>query len=111
VYYGLEPSNLNSPYFMPNLAFHALAAGRPLLVTPVGEIAEVVGQSRCGVVMEAATGEAARLALERLKGATYRVTLGRQARYICQEQYNWSYAAVQLLALYRCIPNTYIMQD
>jgi glycosyltransferase involved in cell wall biosynthesis len=34
VYYGLDEHNPNSRFFMPNLAFHALAAGRPLLVTP-----------------------------------------------------------------------------
>jgi hypothetical protein len=31
------------------------------------------------------------------------VTLGQRARYICQERYNWSRAAKQLLALYQHI--------
>jgi glycosyltransferase involved in cell wall biosynthesis len=111
VYYGLDARSPNSPYFMPNLAFHALAAGRPLLVTPVGEIAEVVRQTGCGIVLEAATGAAAQRALERFVDVTYRVTLGQQARYICQEQYNWSFSAAHLLALYRRVSNTYIIQD
>jgi glycosyltransferase involved in cell wall biosynthesis len=110
VYYGLETRNLNSQYFMPNLAFHALAAGRPLVVTPVGEIAEVVRHTGCGIVLETATSGAVRRALERLMNTAYRVTLGQQARYICQEQYNWSFAAMHLLALYRHITNTYIIQ-
>jgi glycosyltransferase involved in cell wall biosynthesis len=101
VYYGLDARNANSPYFMPNLAFHALAAGRPLLVTPGSEIAEVVQETGCGIVMEEATGEAAQHALERLSDVAYRVTLRQRARFICQEQYNWPYAAERLLALYR----------
>jgi glycosyltransferase involved in cell wall biosynthesis len=106
VYYGLDESNPNSRYFMPNLAFHALAAGRPLLVTPVGEIADVVRQSGCGVVMETASAEAAQAALALLADSDLRVTLGQRARYICQEQYNWFLAAKQLLALYRHIQNS-----
>jgi glycosyltransferase involved in cell wall biosynthesis len=103
VYYGLDKNNPNSRYFMPNLAFHALAGGRPLLVTPVGEIAEVVRQTGCGVVMETASQKAAQAALALLADSDLRVTLGQRARYICQEQYNWSFAAKQLLALYRHI--------
>jgi glycosyltransferase involved in cell wall biosynthesis len=111
VYYGLDESNPNSRYFMPNLAFHALAAGRPLLVTPVGEIAEVVRQTGCGVVMDTASVEAAQAALARLADFDWRVTLGQRARYICQKQYNWSYASEQLLALYQQIRNTAKMWD
>ncbi len=103
VYYGLDKNNLNSRYFMPNLAFHALAAGRPLLVTPTGEIADMVGQTGCGVVMDTASEESARAALTRLADSDWRVTLGQRARYISQEQYNWSCAATQLLALYQHI--------
>ncbi len=103
VYYGLDKNNPNSRYFMPNLAFHALAAGRPLLVTPTGEIADMVRQTGCGVVMDTMSEEAARVALTQLADSDWRVTLGQRARYISQEQYNWSCAATQLLALYQHI--------
>lgn len=103
VYYGLDKNNPNSRYFMPNLAFHALAAGRPLLVTPTGEIADLVRQTGCGVVMETASDEAARAALADLAESDRRVTLGQRARYISLERYNWSCAATQLLALYQHI--------
>jgi glycosyltransferase involved in cell wall biosynthesis len=109
VYYGLDAANPNSRYFMPNLAFLALTAGRPLLVTPVGEIAAVVQETGCGIVMETATAEAARRGLIRLFDSAYRVTLGQQARYICQERYNWSFAAAQLWAVYRSIQIADIM--
>jgi glycosyltransferase involved in cell wall biosynthesis len=103
VYYGLDAHNPNSPYVMSNLTLLALAAGRPLLLTPTGEIAEVVCRSGCGVVLDQPTAESARLALQRLANPTYRVTLGHQARFICQEEYHWCKSADQLLTVYRGI--------
>ncbi len=100
VYYGLNAENRNSDYFMPNLAFFALAAGRPLLTTPVGEIADVVRETGCGVVMETATPEAAEKALRRLCDSAYRATLANQARHTGQAQYHWLQAAGQLVDAY-----------
>ena len=111
VYYGLDENRPDSRFFMPNLAFHALAAGRPLLVTPVGEIAEVVRQTGCGVVMDSVSQDAALAALARLENSEWRVTLGQRARYICLERYNWSCASEQVRALYRHVQNTAIMWD
>jgi glycosyltransferase involved in cell wall biosynthesis len=100
VYYGLDARNQNAYYFMPNLSFFALAAGRPVLTTPVGEIAEVVRQEQCGVVLESATSDAVRDALHKLCEPVYRATLTRYARYSGQERYHWAYAATHLLEAY-----------
>jgi glycosyltransferase involved in cell wall biosynthesis len=101
VYYGLDARNSNSLYFVPNLAFFALGAGRPILTTPVGEIADVVKQNQCGVVMSAATPEAAERALVQLCDKAYHATLANHARYAGRTAYNWSCAATQLLDAYR----------
>lgn len=100
VYYGLDARNQNAYYFMPNLAFYALAAGRPVLTTPVGEIAEVVQREGCGVVMEAATPEAARAALCKLCDVPYRATVTSCAHDSGRQRYHWAHAAAQLLAAY-----------
>jgi len=102
VYYGLDAQNPNSAYFMPNLALSAIAAGRPLLTTPVGEIAEVIRAEGCGVVMTAPTAAAAVEALDRLRGRTFRAELARRARALGAARYNWNYAAAQLLEAYNC---------
>jgi glycosyltransferase involved in cell wall biosynthesis len=101
VYYGLNALNPNSAYMPPNLAFFALAVGRPILTTPVGEIADLVQRERCGVVMPAATPEAAERALVQLCDKAYHATLANRARYIGQTAYNWSCAATKLLDMYR----------
>ncbi len=103
VYYGRDARNPNTPYFMSNLTSLALSAGRPLLLTPTGEIAEVVRRAGCGVVMESATGDSVRRALKNLSNPSFRVTLGHRARFICQEEYHWCKSADQLLTLYRGI--------
>lgn len=102
VYYGLDAQNPNSAYFMPNLALSAIAAGRPLLTTPVGEIAEVIRAEGCGVVMTAPTAAAAVEALDRLRDGVFRAELARRAQVLGAERYNWSYAAAQLLEAYNC---------
>jgi glycosyltransferase involved in cell wall biosynthesis len=100
VYYGLNESNRNSVYFMPNLAFFAFGAGRPLLTTPVGEIADLVRREGSGLVMETATPAAAVDALHRLSETAYRASRAARACEIGRSKYNWSYAAAQLLAAY-----------
>jgi glycosyltransferase involved in cell wall biosynthesis len=103
VYYGLNPGDPNSFYFMPNLGFFALAAGRPLLVTPVGEIADVVRHEACGLVMETATGAAAEAALRRLRDDALRATLAARARRLGETAFHVRCAATQLLAAYASV--------
>lgn len=110
VYYGLDGRNANSFYFMPNLAFFALAAGRPLLVTPVGEIADVVAREGCGVVLESASPEAAEHALKQLCDSSTRATLADHAGYLGKSCYNWSHAARQMLDAYCCLGDVRICQ-
>lgn len=103
VYYGLNAKDPNSFYYMPNLSFFAFAAGRPLLVTPVGEIAEVVRREKCGLVMESATGAAAEDALCRLRDDAFRATLAARSRQLGQNEFNLKRAATQLLEAYASV--------
>lgn len=105
VYYGLDADNPNSQYFMPNLAFYAWAAGRPILTTPVGEIADVVAREGCGIVLESATRAAARAALAQLCEAADRDRLTQNARSVGQRLYHWGQAADELLKAYRHVDN------
>ncbi|NDJ75898.1 MAG: glycosyltransferase family 4 protein [Chloroflexi bacterium] len=103
VYYGLNARNPNSQYFMPNLGFYALGVGRPLLVTPVGEIAAVVQRERCGLVLVDATPEAALKALRQLRNTPVRLALARQAQRLGRSRFHWGRAADTLLQLYTCL--------
>jgi len=106
VYYGLNATDPNSFYFMPNLAFFAFAAGRPLLVTPVGEIAEVVRREQCGVVMEADTAAAAETALHRLRDDSLRAALAARAQQLGRTEFNVTCTATRLLEAYASVQRT-----
>lgn len=107
VYYGLHSTNRNSYYFMPNLAFFALAAGRPLLTTSVGEIAELVRREGWGRVLdgEGAAGgtDAAIAALRDLRDDDYRERLAYTARELGERRYNWMHDADRLLEVVRSL--------
>jgi glycosyltransferase involved in cell wall biosynthesis len=51
VYYGFDPENPNARFSAPNKLYEALAAGRPLITGDFGEIADVVREARCGIVL------------------------------------------------------------
>jgi glycosyltransferase involved in cell wall biosynthesis len=51
VYYGFNPQNPNARFSAPNKLSEALAAGRPLITGDFGEIADVVRESSCGIVL------------------------------------------------------------
>jgi glycosyltransferase involved in cell wall biosynthesis len=51
VYYGFDPNNPNARFSAPNKLFEALASGRPLITGDFGEIADVVRETNCGVIL------------------------------------------------------------
>jgi len=63
VFYGFDPENGNARFSAPNKLFEAVAAGIPVVTGPFGEIREVVGEERCGVVLGAYTPEEVRRGL------------------------------------------------
>jgi glycosyltransferase involved in cell wall biosynthesis len=75
------------------------------MVTPVGEIAEVVRREGCGIVLDTPTPAAAFNALQHLCDSRVRATLTNRARYIGQQNYHWSYAARKMLDAYATLPN------
>lgn len=105
VYYGLDAANPNSKYFMPNSAFFALAAGRPVITTPVGEIAEVLAHTGAGLILEDGTREAARSALRQLCDMTTRDSLTSCARSVGRTRYHWGMAADELYTAYQHMGN------
>ena len=101
VYYGLRSDFPNHHFSSPNALYSALAAGRPLLTTNVGEIAQVVRTEECGVILEAPTAEAIGAGLAELRAPGVRATMSRNARSAAESKYNWPAAEEELLNLYR----------
>ncbi len=100
VYYGLRSDHPNNHYSSPNALYSALAAGRPLLTTDIGEIARIVDSEDCGLILDAPTVTAMRAALESLLDRELRERMARRAREAAENRYNWTVARSNLLSLY-----------
>jgi len=89
VYYGFDPENPNAQFSAPNKLFEALAAGRPLITGDFGEIAEVVREAACGLVLPEYSVEAIRGALIAMRDDDVRRTMARNARRFGETAMNW----------------------
>jgi glycosyltransferase involved in cell wall biosynthesis len=89
VYYGFDPENPNARFSAPNKLFEALAAGKPLITGDFGEIAEVVREFSCGIVLPEYSKHAVRGALEILRDPNLRNTLARNSRLSGSAAMNW----------------------
>jgi glycosyltransferase involved in cell wall biosynthesis len=100
VYYGFDPENPNARFSAPNKLFEALAAGRPLITGNFGEIAEVVGQSCCGIILPEYTSEAIAEAFGVLRWLPVRSGLAQNAAEAGRNTFNWEHAEATLYREY-----------
>lgn len=100
VYCGLSPAYLNNCYSAPNALFSALAAGKAVLTTNIGEIARIVAAERCGVVLESLDVDVVLAALHHLKDSRMLDAYKRNATRAGAERYNWANARQILLVSY-----------
>lgn len=103
IYYGLNNNDGNSYYSAPNALFNAMAAGKPVITTNVGEIAQIVKQEQCGVVIERAEPTLIAQAMKRLDDPANRQLMEANALRAAQNKYNWNFAKESLLKVYRQI--------
>ena len=89
VYYGFDPKNPNARYSAPNKLFEALAAGRPLITGDFGEIADVVRQASCGIVLPEYSVKTIQDALTELSDPQVRSTMGQNAKRFGESSMNW----------------------
>lgn len=101
IYYGLDIHHRHSRYSTPNALFNALAAGKPLLVSNVGELAHIVKNEGCGVVVEHPTPTLLAQAMTQLCDVAFRSSLAARARQSAETKYNWSVAQANLLRVYQ----------
>ena len=89
VYYGFDPANPNARFSAPNKLFEALAAGRPLLTGDFGEIADVVREASCGIVMPEYSPQEIRKAFAVFENASVRKSMAANAKRFGGAVMNW----------------------
>jgi glycosyltransferase involved in cell wall biosynthesis len=100
VYYGFDPRNPNARFSAPNKLYEAVAAGRPLITGDFGEIAEVVRQAECGIVLPEYSAEEIRRALNVLADNGRRYSMAANAWRFGRTSLNWERGADALYAEY-----------
>lgn len=90
IYYGFDPKNPNARYSAPNKLYEALAAGRPLITGDFGEIADVVRESKCGIVLSHYSPDTVRDAIEALQDRTRWKAFAENAGQYGRTAMNWS---------------------
>ena len=89
VYYGFDPQNPNARFSAPNKLYEALAAGRPLITGDFGEIAEVVREAGCGIVLPVYSAGEVRKAFEALVDRGLRARMAEKAGSCGRTSLNW----------------------
>lgn len=89
VYYGFDPQNPNARFSAPNKLYEALAAGRPLITGDFGEIADVVREASCGIVLNEYSVKSIQAALVTLRDERTRNVMAQNAKRFCEVGMNW----------------------
>lgn len=100
VYYGLQLDYPGAIYNAPNTLTQAMAAGRPIIATDVGDLGRIVRETECGVLIKAATPEAIAKSIQILSDPDERIRLANKGRQAAMTKYNSDYNRERLVELY-----------
>jgi glycosyltransferase involved in cell wall biosynthesis len=100
IYYGLYAGSKNSIYSTPNSLYLAMTAGKPLIATAGSEIANIVKEEECGIVIDKPISKKIADAIQILNDDSIRQRLGRNGRLAAERKYNWKNAESVLLDAY-----------
>jgi glycosyltransferase involved in cell wall biosynthesis len=101
VFYCLKLDYPGAVYNAPNALSCAMAAGRPVVATDVGDLGRIVRTADCGVLIGEATPLTIAAAIEQLLDSATRARLGGNALRAAQASYNAAAQRAQLIDLYR----------
>jgi glycosyltransferase involved in cell wall biosynthesis len=100
IFYCLKLDYPGAIYNAPNALTRAMAAGRPVVATDVGDLGRMVRAADCGILIGAATPQAIAAGIEQLLDPATRARLGSNARRAAERVYNATVQSTQLIELY-----------
>jgi glycosyltransferase involved in cell wall biosynthesis len=101
IFYCLRLDYPGAVYNAPNTLSCAMAAGRPVVATDVGDLGRIVRAADCGLLIGEATPPAIAAAIGQLLDPARRAHLGSNALRAARGPYNATAQHAQLLELYR----------
>lgn len=94
---------INQRYSLPNKLFDYIAAGLPVVVSPLPEVSALVSRYGCGAVLDDVTPEAIARQLQRLADDRSLLHLLRQGAGKAREELNWENEKVKEQELIRIV--------
>lgn len=102
IFYGFDENNPNSKYSSPNKLFEALAAGKIVITGNFGEIAKIVKEENCGIVMTDYSYSSFENTINKLLiNNNYLSFLSQNSKNAAKEKYNWDKAKSILINEYQ----------
>ncbi len=96
-----QPGEENHRLALPHKLFDCMLAGLPVIAPAFAtEVAGVVRQAGCGVLVDSADPGAIAAAISQLADPALRVRLGAAGRHAALTRFSWSAEAARLVALY-----------
>lgn len=106
IYYVLDSQNPNAKYSAPNALFQALACGKALITGTHGEIAKIVKEENCGIVLDDISFKQLNKAFKALNSNGLLDNYKKNAFSAAMRKYNWERAEENLLNVYKdCFSN------
>jgi glycosyltransferase involved in cell wall biosynthesis len=97
-----QPGIENHRLALPHKLFDCMLAGLPVVVPAIAEeVAAVVREAGCGLVVDTASPDAVVTAIRRLTDPALRATIGARAREAALGRFGWAAEAARLVALHR----------
>ena len=106
IYYVLDSQNPNAKYSAPNALFQAIACGKALITGTHGEIAKIVKEENCGIVLDDISFKQLNKAFKALNSNGLLDNYKKNAFSAAMRKYNWERAEENLLNVYKnCLSN------
>jgi glycosyltransferase involved in cell wall biosynthesis len=84
-----------------------MAAGRPVVITNVGDVAKLVAKGNFGLVVDDNPEDLAKAVFRLLKDPSLCKEMGRRARYLAESEFAWDFIAAKLLLFYNKVRRRY----
>lgn len=101
IYYGLRLDYPGAIYNAPNTVSQAMAAGKPVVATRVGDLGRMVDTADCGILIDAATPAEIAQAIQQLSDPQLRERLGENGVQAARSTYNAGVTQQKLTETYK----------
>jgi glycosyltransferase involved in cell wall biosynthesis len=98
-----KDSNMNYNFSLPNKLFDYLSAGIPVIATDLPEIAKIVHEYNCGILISEHFPEEISKAIIKLRDNRDLLTELKHNAAIASETLNWEHESLKVIELYRSV--------